>query len=53
MTYKNKHFYIEKISAEKLAKKMGILKNSEAKGKLYTVHVDGKFTDIEKWVKLI
>ena len=39
--------------AEKLAKKLGILKDSEAKGKLYTVHVDGKFTDIEKWLRLI
>jgi hypothetical protein len=39
--------------AEKLAQKMGIFKDSEAKGKLYTVHVDGKFTDIEKWLKLI
>ena len=39
--------------AEKLAKNMGILKDSEAKGKLYTVHVDGKYTDIEKWLKLI
>lgn len=39
--------------AEKLAQRMGILKDSEKKGKLYTVHVDGKFTDIEKWLKLI
>ena len=39
--------------AEKLAKNLGILKNSEYKNKLYTVHVDGKYTDIEKWLKLI
>ena len=39
--------------AEKLAQNLGILKNSEAKGKLYTVHVDGSFAKIEKWLKLI
>ena len=37
-------------AAEKLAMKMKIHSKSEKKGKLYTVHVDGKFTDIEKWV---
>lgn len=39
--------------AEKLAQNLGILKNSEAKGKLYTVHVDGSYAKIEKWLKLI
>ena len=37
--------------AEKLAKSMGILKDSEKKGKQYTVYVDGKFKDITKWMK--
>ena len=37
--------------AERLAKSMGILKDSEKKGKQYTVYVDGKFTDITKWLK--
>ena len=37
--------------AERLAKNMGILKDSEKKGKQYTVYVDGKFTDITKWLK--
>ena len=39
--------------AETLAKKMGILKDSEKKGKMYIVHVDGKFKDIEKWVSSV
>ena len=38
-------------NAERLAKNMGILKDSEKKGKQYTVYVDGKFTDITKWLK--
>ena len=37
--------------AERLAKSMGILKDSEKKGKQYTVYVDGKFIDITKWLK--
>ena len=37
--------------AERLANSMGILKDSEKKGKQYTVYVDGKFTDITKWLK--
>ena len=37
--------------AEKLAMKMKIFKDSEKKGKQYTVHVDGKFSDISKWLK--
>ena len=40
-------------AAEKLAMKMGIHSKSEKKGKLYTVHVDGKFTTIEKWVNAL
>jgi len=39
--------------AEKLAINLGIFKDSEAKNKLYTVHVDGSFAKIEKWLKLI
>ena len=37
--------------AEKLAIQMKIHKDSEYKNKQYTVHVDGKFTDITKWIK--
>ena len=36
--------------AEKLAMKMKIFKDSEKKGKQYTVHVDGKFSEISKWL---
>ena len=43
--------------AEKIAKGIGIYKRTEKKGKAphfaYTVHVDGKFDEIEKWSRLI
>ena len=39
--------------AEKLAQKMGIFKDSEAKGKMFTVYVDGSFSKIEKWLEQI
>ena len=43
--------------AEKIAKGIGIYKSTEKKGKAphfaYTVHVDGKFDEIEKWSRLI
>lgn len=38
--------------AEKGAKALKIYKSTDQKGQMYTIHVDGSLTDVQKWIDL-